>query len=263
MRIGAMTNPGLELIPQIHWIGQKGFDYVDLALEPPRTDISDIHLQALVEALGLYDLGIIVHTSPYLPVTNPHKSARAAAGEEMSRALKLAGDLGSGLLTTHYLGGPALFTSEAVLDFYVLLLEELCGQGKATDVTVALENSPRNQDEVRIFRSIFERVPDVGLLLDVGHTHINTRENSAGEFLEDEVLGNRLCHVHISDNDGRNDLHVPLGSVRNGIDWNTVVGHLKGHGYDGTVTIEVFCPDRGYLTASRDKFRALWNEHGK
>jgi sugar phosphate isomerase/epimerase len=258
-----MTNPGLELLPQIHWIGRRGFDYVDLALEPPRTDIADINLQALVDALGVYELGIIVHTSPYLPITNPHKSSRKAAGEEISRALNLAGDLGSSLLTTHYLGGPALFTSEEVLDFYVLLLEELCGQGEAEGVTVALENSPRNQDEVRIFRSIFERVPKVGLLLDIGHTHIKTRENKARDFLDDGILGDRLCHVHISDNDGHNDLHVPLGSVRNGIDWNATIDLLKRRGYDGTVTIEVFSPDRGYLITSRDKFRALWNEVGK
>lgn len=255
-----MTNPSLELISQIHWIGQQGFDYVDLALEPPRADHMDIECEALLGVLQDYNLGIIVHTSPYLPISNPHGVAREAAVREMFNAIHLAGDLGSRLLTIHYLGGPALFTSEAILDLYIQLLKELCARAVEAGLTIAIENSPRNQDEVLIFREIFQRVPEVRLLLDIGHAHINTKENSATDFLRDEILGRRLSHVHVSDNDGRSDLHLPLGSVRNGVDWQEIIGLLKGHGYNGTVTLEIFSPVTEYLITSRNRLKALWEE---
>ena len=35
---------------------------------------------------------------------------------------------------------------------------------------------------------------------------------------------------------------------------------LKQSGYDGTITLEVFTPDRNYLAYSRDILRKLWNE---
>jgi sugar phosphate isomerase/epimerase len=33
---------------------------------------------------------------------------------------------------------------------------------------------------------------------------------------------------------------------------------LKGCGYDGTITLEVFSPDREYLRYSRDLLTRLW-----
>jgi hypothetical protein len=35
---------------------------------------------------------------------------------------------------------------------------------------------------------------------------------------------------------------------------------LQDCGYDGTITLEVFTPDRSYLAASRDMLRRIWND---
>ena len=35
---------------------------------------------------------------------------------------------------------------------------------------------------------------------------------------------------------------------------------LKRCGYDGTITLEVFTPDRHYLTYSRDVLRKMWDQ---
>jgi sugar phosphate isomerase/epimerase len=253
-----MTNPGLDLMPQIHWIGRNGFDYVDLALEPPRADHGDVDSEALLEALKENRLGIIVHTSPYLPVANPHAAIREAARQEMIHALHFAEKVGSRLLTNHYLGGPSLVEKKAVKGFYIRMLEELCEAAENTGVRIAFENSPGNQDEPLVFREIFQQVSGAGLLLDLGHTHIHTRRDTVSDFLADEVVGMRLRHVHVSDNNGREDLHLPLGSVRGGVNWQETIDLLKGHGYDGTVTLEIFSPDRRDLLASRERFRQWW-----
>jgi sugar phosphate isomerase/epimerase len=35
---------------------------------------------------------------------------------------------------------------------------------------------------------------------------------------------------------------------------------LQTCGYDGTITLEVFTPDKHHLTYSRDRLRAVWNQ---
>ena len=44
------------------------------------------------------------------------------------------------------------------------------------------------------------------------------------------------------------------------IDWRWAVSILKKHDYDGTITPEVFSPDRELLLASTEKLRQLWAE---
>ena len=74
-------------------------------------------------------------------------------------------------------------------------------------------------------------------------------------------LGGHIKHVHVSDNRGTNDDHLPLG-VGN-IDWKEAISALKSTGYDGTITLEVFCDDRSmlpqYLDTSRKLLLDLWN----
>lgn len=258
MQIGAMTNPYRELLPQIHWIGEQRFDYVDLAVEPPMADLQAVDAGAVREALRRHHLDIVVHTSPYLPLTSRHTAARTSAWSELGHTLALAGSLGSALVTLHYLGAPAFYSTRQTVDTYVELLAMLVSAARGTGMAVALENSPINRNEPQLFREIFRQVPDARLLLDVGHTHINAGVDSTGAFLNDPVIGERLVHVHLSDNNGAADLHLPPGSVRNGIDWPETIRMVRHHPYDGRLTLEVFSPDADYLLMSRDKVRRWW-----
>ena len=259
MQIGAMTNPYQDLLPQIHWIGKHGFDYVDLAVEPPLANAPDVDSRAVLEIARRYNLDIVVHTSPYLPLASRHSVTREAAWSELAKTVDLAGALGSSLMTIHYLGAPAFFSMQQIIETYENLLKFLLQAAKKSGISIALENSPINQGEAPLFREIFRRVPDARMLLDVGHTHLNTDTNLAGDFLKDPILADRLIHVHISDNNGRDDLHLPLGSVRNGIDWPDMIHAIRNHPYTGRMTLEVFSPDPEYLLVSRDKLLKWWN----
>jgi sugar phosphate isomerase/epimerase len=260
MQLGVMTNPLKDPLPQIDWIGKNSFDYVDLTVEPPRAEHTDLDHHDIRKTLNRNNLDVVVHTSPYLPIANPHQAVRDAARAELLNALDLACKLGSPLLTLHYLGRPKFFSVEKTVEIYARLLTALVRAADGKDIAIALENSPINRGEVGLFRKIFRQVPEARLLLDVAHTHIHTAANLAGDFLADPILGNRLSHVHVSDNDGLSDLHVPLGSVRNGINWPEMIRNLRTHPYDGRITLEVFSPDPDYLLVSRDKFLAGWNK---
>jgi sugar phosphate isomerase/epimerase len=62
--------------------------------------------------------------------------------------------------------------------------------------------------------------------------------------------------VHVHDNVGADDLHLPLGSGT--VDWLAVVGALKAVGYDGTVTLEVFDTEPEYVDLSLRLWRKWW-----
>jgi len=262
MQIGVMNNPFKKLLPQIHWIGENGFDYIDLAVEPPLTLNREMDCQAIRKAADLYNLDIVIHTSPHLPLADRHLKKRQAAWTELLNTIKFAQDLGSPLVAVHYLGAPAFYSFHKNVAMYVDLLQYLIHAVGRTKVSVALENSPSNKMETKVFREIFNQIPEIRLLLDVAHAHLNNDIDVADDFLNDMVLGQRLSHIHISDNNGMDDLHLPLESVRNGINWKKMIRMIRNHPYDGRITLEVFSPDQKYLLISRNKLMKWWDEAG-
>src|ERR671924_27624 len=94
--------------------------------------------------------------------------------------------------------------------------------------------------------------PDVRFHLDVGHAHL--AGDTTGELLA--AFGDRLAHVHVSDNFGVDDLHLPLGA--GSIAWRDVIDRLRGIGYDGTVTLEMHSPEPRHLEVSLRLWREWW-----
>jgi len=260
MKIGAMTNPRIEPLAQIQWIGANGFDYVDLAVEPPCADVAQMDAAAVKREARLAGLDIIVHTSPYLPIANAHGPVRQAALNELLAALSLAADLESRLLTLHFLGAPAFWKAEQTVATYADILNALAQAGKG--IRIAIENSSDNRGEAPVLAAILERAPMAGLVLDIGHAHIGGAFGPGADLFTHPLLVRRLCHVHLSDNDGRNDLHLPLGSCRAGVNWSKMLGLLKRQPYNGTFTVEVFSPDLIYLADSRKRLLDIWQTAG-
>ena len=100
------------------------------------------------------------------------------------------------------------------------------------------------------------RVPELKFHLDVAHLFVSS--GNGIETMKDllEKVGNKLVHLHVHDNDGKDDQHLPIGAGR--IDWEKVVKILKDAGYNDTITIELHSPEKDYFIVSRDKFKKLW-----
>ena len=259
MKVGGMTNPQRDVLEEIKAIGADGFAYVDLTLEAPKSEPQQIDVKAVRRALDDHGLGIICHAAPYLPVHNPSAAVRRAALDELLRCLDMAAQLGSRLLTTHYVGFPSFWPEAAGYELYAQLYGRLCGEGASRGVLVAMENQPRNSHQLKHFREIFARAPDLYLLLDVGHANIDVQRNLAREYLF--ALADRLAHVHVSDNDGAADQHLPLGAPsKRGVSWRKLVADLKSFRYDGTVTVEVFASDRRYRRESMARWNEWWGD---
>jgi len=257
MKIGAMNHPARDPLDEIEWFGQNGFDFVDLTLEPPACDPADLDLEDVRGALRRHGLEVMAHAAYFIPISSPFAGLRQAALQELRRALEAAARLGAPMLTVHYQGIPPLFPPQRCPEWHLETLRPLCDYAAGLGVTILLENAPGLPGQIEHIAHILGALPGLGLHLDSGHTHVEGGSDMFEVYLA--RLGRRLRHVHLSENDGSYDQHLPLGSLPRGeIDWPARIARLKASGYDGSISLEVFAPQRAYLLHSRDLLRTWW-----
>lgn len=258
MQLGAMNDPRRDLFAEIAWIAESGFDYIDLTIEAPGCGTERNDWRQVQQAIADHGLGVVCHSAPYLPIDNPSPLVRQAAVNELRRSIDVAHVVGAPLCTMTFLGWPAYLSDSDGYEFYRQLLEILVKHGAERNVQVAMQNQARNEHQLKCFREIFHRVPALRLLLDVGHVNIKTARSLTRDYLF--ALADRLAHVHLSDNDGLSDLHLPPGAPqRGGIDLRRELRDLRSFHYDGTITLDVL-GERRWLLASASLVRELWKE---
>jgi sugar phosphate isomerase/epimerase len=257
--IGAMNFPGRSVAKEIHRISEDGFDFVDLTLEPPAAWLPDARdIGRLMKDLGVFAVG---HTAWYLPIASPFPELRETAHDLFKRGLDAFQEAGVKLVNIHPDQKVPLHSIEQVRDMNVEAIGRLSKEAQLRGIRLMVENLDRLFSSVDDLKSIFDGVADAGFHLDIGHANLNTGlrgTNRTKELLE--AFGDRLSHVHVSDNrGGADDLHLPLGAGM--VDWRFAIRTLKAVGYDGTVTLEVFSREREHLRTSRSLWLKWWGEY--
>jgi sugar phosphate isomerase/epimerase len=255
MLLGAMNHPMRDPIEEIRAFAAAGFDFVDLTLEPDRAYAATLDVKAVRDALHQTGLGVVGHTAWYLPLASPFPILRRAALDELSRDLDVFAALDVDRMNVHPDRGRSLSPTDWIVERNAEALATLATKASHLGIRVIVENIPGLFGRVDVLQTIFERVPALGFHLDVAHANLGVVRNATSELLD--AFGDRLVHVHFSDNKGGDaDLHLPLGAGY--IDWSEMVKLVKSRGYDGTITLEVFSDDAEYLHYSARKIRALW-----
>ena len=257
MLIGAMNHPAFPVVDQIEWIAELGLDFVDLTLEPPEAASWRIDPHAIRAALQKHNLPVVGHTAFYLPMGSAIEELRRASVCELRRCLEAFSIIGARWMNVH----PDRHAPMHDRNFYIRQnrrsFEELFVDARRLGVGIMIENLPGDYNSAPQLGELLDPLPELGLHLDIGHANLQVPHNTTGEILE--AYGTRLRHVHLHDNKGGSaDLHLPLGSGNVDLPW--AIRLLKQCGYDGTITLEVFTPDRHYLTYSRDVLRRVWDE---
>ncbi|MCC9078230.1 sugar phosphate isomerase/epimerase [Litorilinea aerophila] len=256
MQLGAMNDPRRNLLEEIRWIGEQGFDFVELTFQAPTAAVESQDWSTVGRAIADAGLQVLAHAAPYLPVENPSPLVRQAALDELRRTIDAAQRVGARLCTVGFRGWPAYMSEATGYEYCRQLFSILVRHGAEQGVQVALENSPQNRHQLKYFREIFSRVPDLGLTYDIGHGNVETARSMTRDYLF--ALADRLRHVHLSDNDGSADDHLPVGAPRaGGIHLERELQHLRSFRYDGTITLQIF-GDRRWLLASVAQVREAW-----
>lgn len=257
MQIGAMNHPQTDVLAEIRWMAELGLDFLDLTLEPPAAAAWRVDVGAIRAALREHGLGVVGHTAYYLPIASPFESVRRAAVSELLRCLAVFAELGARWMNVHPDRYSPLDLRARIVQRNLESLRELLAAGREAGVGIMVENVPGDFNDAGQLADLLEPLPELGLHLDIGHANLQVRENATEEILR--AYGPRLRHVHLHDNKGGSaDLHLPLGTGT--LEVSRYLGALRRAGYDGTITIEAFTPDRHYLAYSRDVLRALWEK---
>jgi sugar phosphate isomerase/epimerase len=257
MRLGLMNNPRRPLAEEVAVIAELEFDFVDLTLEPPGAWPADAkEIRRLLDAHGLAAVG---HTAWYLPIVSPFPELEREARSLFRRACELFAEIGITLVNVHPIA--SIFGREEAVARNAEAIGALADDAAELGVTIMVENLGGSFYAPEDLAPILEAVPEAGFHLDVGHANLGVapgEPNRAPALIE--AFGDRLAHVHVSDNLGKDDLHLPLGAGT--IDWPEIVGSLKTAGWDDLVTVEVFSPEREHAKTSRRLWLEWWQASG-
>ncbi len=258
MLIGAMNHPRRDVIEEIRWMAEMGLDFIDLTLEPPCAASWQVDPRAIRSVLDAIGLQVVGHTAYYLPIASPMESLRQAAVAELQRCLERFAEIGAAWMNIHPDRYAPMHDREFILQRNRQSLAELLPVSRQCGVGLMLENLPGGFNSAADLAPLLDPLPEVGLHLDIGHANLQVVANTADELIR--AYTPRLRHVHLHDNKGgAADLHLPLGTGT--VDVERHLRTLKASGYDGTITLEVFSPDRHYLAYSRDLLRRIWDEN--
>lgn len=263
MHCGAMNFPVRPILDEVTTIAELGFDYVELTMDPPQAHYRQLLQQKteLEVALRNRRVGLICHMPTFVSLADLTDSIRAASLNEVLASLEVAKILKAQKIVVHpaYIGGMGAFVMDLAGRYAMESLAAIVEKALDLGLNLCLENMfPRTRFcvEVDDFKRIFERWPHLKMTLDTGHANIaSPRGERILKFIE--TFPDRIGHVHVSDNLGKEDNHLPIGS--GAINFVKIVKALKRIGYDDTVTFEVFTTDRAYLKISREKFMDMWN----
>jgi sugar phosphate isomerase/epimerase len=261
MRFGAMNFPVAPVTDEIEALARLGFDYLELAMDPPMAHHHVVASNRTRIVRGLKDagLGLVCHLPTFVSTADLTQSIRQASIDEMRASLVVAAELGAEKVVMHpsMANGMGPFVLDTVrgyaFDFYALM----AGEARRLGVSICLENMfPRNRLGVEPddLEAIFDAFPDFRLTLDTGHANIDDRRGKRLKGLV-QRFGERIAHLHFSDNHGKLDDHLAVGQGR--INFRDLVSRLHLLAYDGTATLEVFDADRQLLVSSRQRIEAM------
>jgi sugar phosphate isomerase/epimerase len=204
------------------------------------------------------------HTAYWVGFGSSHEKARRGWLEEAKDMILVASELQLGLLNFHFYGrlgrvGATQESRNTFLRNFTDAMKELTEFAATKKLDLMLENAPPGNESplesIEYFSQVMQAVPALKFHLDIAHAFIENRMKGVRDYIN--AFGDRLAHVHIHDNHGKCDEHLPLGKGK--IDFRKAIRLLKEINYDRTITFEVFT-SRTDAVHSREFFKKQWNK---
>lgn len=262
MQYGAMNFPIYPVVDEIHRIADRGFDFLELAMDPPMAHYTVLENEgvAVKNALKERALSLICHLPTFVSIADLTDSLRQASLAEMCASLKTAAGLGAAKVVFHpgAIRGMGQFVPDTARRYCLQSMDAINQLATELDLTSCVENMFPGYGafyEADEYDLLFERYPAMQMTLDIGHAHIgDVDDRRIKQFAE--RFAPRINHLHISDNAGTADEHLPPGD--GSIDFQWLVQFLKAAGFDATVTFEIFTGNPDDLKSSREMFIRWW-----
>jgi len=262
-KFGILTNPTVDILKEIENIAKLDFDFVEIGIEWPEgsPEILLKKKKQIIDLLKKYNIFAIAHTAWWIDVATPYHLVRRAWLEETKKKIKVANSLGIKLVNfhTHAREMNSFYKNyeKQILKNFVDGLKELVDYAKKYDIEIILENAVEKGEitNIQLIKKITNKVPDIKIHVDIGHAFVCGGMKNIRNFFR--LFGNRTVHIHMHDNHGKSDEHLPIGKGK--INYLSVIKMLKKIGYDKTITFEVFTSKKDAVK-SREYIKKLWNK---
>jgi sugar phosphate isomerase/epimerase len=260
MKFGAMNNPLKPILEQIDRISKLGVDFIEISIDAPEATAEKLISQkdAILEKLSKSNLELMFHLPTFVQTAHLSKNIRDASQNEVLRAIEIVKEFEAKKATIHpnYITGLGKRAKNRTRELGLEFLKKAYAKAEELGIILCVENmlpSSGMYIEPDEFKEIFEKFPNMKFMLDTGHANVYTDRNRSVKFIE--MFGSRLGHIHVHDNSGSGDEHLPIGCGN--INFEEIIKTLKKVGYDDTITLEIFTDDE-YFKLSLQRFKQMW-----
>ena len=232
MKIGASTLAGIEfeLEKTLDFIENLGIEYAELVHQYPAEFIDS-------EILESYSLKYSIH-APFMDVNiaSPQDQSRLNSIAQIKSSIDLANEINAEAVVVH----PGLISflankyfKKEVYEFANESIKEIGDYAKNLGVMATIENMPNFES------MIYQNIVDLNQLLVENEMHMTLDIGHANHvgYAPDEMIFDSIKHVHVHDNLGDDDSHLPLGE--GSIDLKYIINTLESKNYDGIYILEV------------------------
>ena len=250
-----------NMLKSISEVSKLGFGIFELeALEEDNLSEIEKNAEKIVSQCKKSGVKIINFSNLFRDLVNQDPFLRKAAIEKFKRGVKLAKYFGANTIMidtwvpplrfikdTPYKGAlkygerflydvDPQFNWKTFWDVLIDSVEECNRISKATGLKMCVE--PRVGENISNTDAMLRLLDEVdsdnfGAVLDTAHLHAQKEILS----LSVEKLRDKILIVHVSDNDGRENYHLPLGHGT--IDWKGLLKALVKYNYEGPVLIDI------------------------
>ncbi|MBI2545374.1 MAG: sugar phosphate isomerase/epimerase [Candidatus Aenigmarchaeota archaeon] len=244
IKFGLLTYPKLNIMDEIRTIKSLGFDYVEIGIELPEgaPEILMKKKNKVMKLVSEFSYPAIAHTAWWIDLGSGYEYIRQAWVEESKKCIDTAEALGLKLINFHFYSIGLVEDYKAyhrfIVNNIIRSLKEIVEYADSKGLTVMYENSPTKKSNVgfKEYKTIMDKVPKLKVHLDIPHAFVENGMDGIKEYLFS--FKDRIAHIHLHDNDGTEDQHLPLGKGK--IDFKLLVKWLHEIKYDKTITLEVF-----------------------
>ena len=248
MDIGASFYAGCE-IPFDQFLSMcndLGMRYVEIQTEHPYTpsEMDGKRVNEVRELADSYGFDITLHGPLFdTNLSSLKESIRRASAKFMQDCVELASRLNADLLVVHAGSFPGDLPSSLMRkarDQLHSSLLELTKVAVNSGVIIGVENKQKSEDQELVLYpdehlEVVKAFRDQGIraVLDIGHAH--TANSDLVKYTH--LLNDLIIELHLHDNDGALDDHLPLGA--GSIDLQSFFEAVKGIGFAGPAILEL------------------------
>jgi sugar phosphate isomerase/epimerase len=223
-------------------------------------DVSDMDSQTRLYIRNIadnHDIALTVHASLQAEMCDPERI------DIMLKNIEFAQEIGATLINTH-------LCIEKGVEHYVDAVSPVVRETEKAGLRMAIENTVFTipKDFNRLFEIISERkiasTERFGMCLDIGHANLSSfSRNDFLKFLDLLNPGIPILHIHMHENFGDSDSHLPLFTGPSGENVSGITGfvnRMKRRDFTGSIIFEQWPDPPVLLNEARDRLYNMWNE---